>query len=60
MEEFIFGTLATDQLKLINHRARHRGLQHAHQVSPRDPKPGQPITLTVFVGVDTSVDQMVC
>ncbi|MBA3871458.1 MAG: alpha-amylase [Anaerolineae bacterium] len=60
MEEFIFGILATDQLKLLNHRARHRGLQHAHQISPRDPEPGQPITLTVYVGVDTTVDQVVC
>src|ERR1044071_8128808 len=60
MEEFIFGVLATDQLKLIHHRARHLGLQHAHQISPRDPIPGQPITLTLYVGVDTAVDQIVC
>ena len=60
MEEFIFGTLANDQLKLINHRARHRGLQHAHDISPRDPAPGQPITLTVHVGANLAFDQMVC
>jgi cyclomaltodextrinase / maltogenic alpha-amylase / neopullulanase len=60
MEEFIFGTLATDQLKLMHHRARHRGLHHAHEISPRDPKPGQPITLTVYVGTNVSVDRMVC
>lgn len=60
MEEFIFGTLATDQLKLIHHRARHRGLQHAHEIAPRDPLPGQPITLTVYVGANVSVDRVVC
>ncbi len=60
MEEFIFGTLATDQLKLMHHRARHHGLQHAHEVFPQDPQPGQPITLTVHVGTDVTVDRVIC
>ncbi len=60
MEEFIFGTLATDQLKLIHHRTRHRGLQHAHDISPRDPTPGQAITLTLYIGANFSFDQIVC
>ena len=28
MEEFTFGTLATDELKLVHHRAARSGLQH--------------------------------
>ncbi len=60
MEEFIFGTLATDQLKLIRHRASHRGLIHAHDISPRDPQLGQPITLTVQVGTNLTLDHLVC
>lgn len=60
MEEFIFGTLATDQLKLMHHRASRRGLQHQHELSPRDPEPGQAITLTVYLGTNFSADSVVC
>jgi len=60
MEEFIFGTLATDQLKLMHHRAARRGLQHARDVEPRNPLPGQPITLTVWAGVNLTADAVAC
>jgi len=60
MEEFIFGTLATDELKLVHHRASRRGLQHAHDLSPRDPLPGEPVTLTVRVGPDLEAEQIAC
>ncbi len=60
MEEFIFGTYATDQLKLIHHRGERRGLQHQHLIEPRNPEPGQPITLTVTLGVDLCADHIVC
>jgi cyclomaltodextrinase / maltogenic alpha-amylase / neopullulanase len=60
MEEFIFGTLATDELKLVHHRAAQSGLQHGHDRMPRDPEPGQPITLTVRVGPDLAADRVAC
>lgn len=60
MEEFIFGTLATDQLKLMNHRAGGRGIHHQHQITPLDPEPGQPITLTVTVGPNLDADFVAC
>ncbi len=60
MEEFTFGTLATDELKLIHHRAALQGLQHAHDLSPQDPKPGQPVTLTVRVGPGLDADYVAC
>ncbi len=60
MEEFIFGTLATDQLKLMHHRAARRGLQHARETEPRNPQPGQPITLTVWAGVNLTADAVAC
>ena len=60
MEDFVFGTLATDELKLIHHRALRRGVQHAHAISPRDPLPGQPVTLSVTIGPDLQADQLVC
>lgn len=60
MEEFIFGTLATDQLKLMNHRLGARGLHHAHAISPRNPRAGERITLTAYVGPDLTLDEMAC
>jgi cyclomaltodextrinase / maltogenic alpha-amylase / neopullulanase len=60
MEEFVFGTLATDELKLVHHRAALRGLQHAHDLAPRDPLPGEPVTLTVQVGPDLDARHVAC
>ncbi len=58
--DFIFGTLATDDLKLIHHRTYHSGLQHAHRITPQDPQPDDPITLTVWLGPDIAADRVVC
>ena len=41
MEDFIFGTMATDELKVVHHRATRAGWQRAHELSPRDPLPGR-------------------
>ncbi len=60
MEEHIFGTYATDALKLVHHRAMRRGLQHRHDLAPQDPAPGQPVTLTVRAGPDLAVDRAAC
>ncbi len=60
MEDFVFGALATDDLKLVYHRAEHRGLQHNHAIEPRDPLPGEPVILTVQVGPDLTASQIAC
>jgi cyclomaltodextrinase len=60
MEEFLFGTFATDELKLVHHRASRRGVQHRHDLSPRDPVPGQPVRLRVYAGPDLDADQVAC
>lgn len=60
MEEFIFGTYATDDLKLVHHRAARSGLQHRHDLNPLDPQPGEPVTLTVRVGPDLPADCVAC
>lgn len=60
MEDFVFGTLATDNLKLLHHRARRRGIQHAYQIEPRDPKPDEPIILSVTLGPDLAALRVVC
>ena len=60
MEEFTFGTLATDELKLLHHRVARSGLQHDHMLEPRDPLPGEAVTVTVRVGADLSADNAAC
>ena len=60
MEEFTFGTLATDELKLVHHRAARSGLQHGHDLAPADPLPGQPVTITVRLGPDLAADHVTC
>ncbi len=60
MEEFTFGTLATDELKVVHHRTARRGLQHSHDLAPADPLPGQPVTITVRLGPDLAADQVTC
>ena len=58
--DIIFGTYTTDELKLIHHRANRQGLHHQHALSPADPLPGNPVTLSVWVGTDTAFDYVVC
>jgi hypothetical protein len=60
VEEFIFGTLATDALKLVHHRAARQGVHHRHDLTPRDPLPGQPVAITITVGPDVTVDGAAC
>jgi len=60
MEDFIFGTLSTDLLKLLYQRTTQRGLQHAYASIPQDPKPNEPIKLIVQSGPDVMIDQIAC
>lgn len=58
--DFIFGTLATDELKLVHHRVARRGVQHNHMLYPRDPQPGDAVTITVRTGADLAIDRVAC
>lgn len=60
MQDMIFGTLATDELKLVDHRARGRGVQHASLIEPLDPVPDEPVTLTLTIGPDLKADRAAC
>lgn len=60
MEEIIFGTHATEELRLLHRAATHMGLQHRYDLDPHDPLPGQPVTLAVEVGPDLPLDRIVC
>ena len=48
--DFVFGTLATDELRLAQLRAATLGVRHGHDVRPADPEPDEPATITVRVG----------
>jgi len=52
MEDFIFGTLATDESRIAHLRNTRGGITHAHKRLPRDPLPGQPIQIDLTVGPD--------
>lgn len=53
--DFIFGTLATDELRLAELRARTKGIWHGGRIAPMDPEPGETIALTVNAGSDVDV-----
>jgi len=48
--DFVFGTLATDDLRLAQLRASGSGLHHGHDLEPADPDPGVPVTIGVMLG----------
>lgn len=50
MDDFIFGTLATDEKRLAHLRDGWSGVTHRQQRSPRDPSPGQPVKLVLTTG----------
>lgn len=52
MEDFIFGTLATDESRIKHLRQTLGGVTHAHKRIPRDPQPGQPIQIFLTLGPD--------
>jgi glycosidase len=56
--DFVFGTLATDDLRLAQIRAAAAGVDHAHDLTPRDPDPGQPIVIRVRLGAAVDADHV--
>jgi cyclomaltodextrinase / maltogenic alpha-amylase / neopullulanase len=50
MEDFIFGTLATDESRLKHLIKIHGGVTHNHNRLPRDPQPGQPTQIFLTLG----------
>ncbi len=59
MEDFVFGGIEADEQQLLaDERNRWRGIRHQYAIEPLDPQPGEPVTVTVFVGPDVTVDQV--
>jgi len=57
MEDFIFGTLATDESRIKHLRDLRGGITHAHKRLPLDPLPGQPIQIDLTIGPSFSQNQ---
>jgi cyclomaltodextrinase / maltogenic alpha-amylase / neopullulanase len=55
-QDFIFGTLATDELRLDAIRAEHAGFSHNSCIEPLDPEPSQPVRVTVGLGEIDAVE----
>lgn len=50
MEDFIFGTLASDALRLEHVRGLRSGITHHFNRQPYAPKPGQPVQIELSLG----------
>ena len=57
MDDFIFGSLSTDELRVRHIRAARSGITHLQQRSPRDPLPGQLVSIELTVGPDHFFDR---
>jgi glycosidase len=55
MDDFIFGTMDTDSLRLKHYMQTHLEISHQSNRFPLDPRPGEPVTLTITVGQDQDV-----
>src|SRR5947209_7732975 len=58
MEDFIFGTLATDELRVQALITARRGLTHNYRAMPRDPEPGQAVRIEVSAGSNAPVEEV--
>jgi cyclomaltodextrinase len=56
--DFVFGTLATDALRLADLRATAAGLDHGHDLTPPDPEPDEPVTIRVTLGPTVRADRV--
>jgi cyclomaltodextrinase len=59
-QDFVFGTLATSELRVARLRGLAAGAWHAHDLEPLDPRPGDPILVRVTLGPDVDADHVTC
>lgn len=59
-EEFSFGTLATDDLRLKQIKQQRTGLNHLNRITPLDPLPGQPVKLLAVSGGGYVPERVLC
>ena len=57
MEDFVFGTLATEALRIAYTRGLHGGITHHFARKPYAPKPGEPVQVELTLGPDQTCDR---
>lgn len=57
MDDFIFGALPTIEVRLQQLTQLRKGVSHQQARSPRDPQPGQAVTLELSIGPDHPCDR---
>ncbi len=57
MDDFIFGTLATEEKRLERVRALRAGVTHNFNRAPHTPRPGQQVKIALTVGPDHPCDR---
>ena len=57
MDDFIFGTLSSDEARIAHLTAQRGGVTHAHRRDPRDPLPGEAIEIHLTVGPSYPFDR---
>ena len=50
MDDFVFGSLSSDESRIAQLQARREGITHNHQRIPRDPQPSQPVQVDLTLG----------
>lgn len=58
MSDFIFGRMASDESHIAHLKQIYSGVSHHYEITPRDPRPGQPVQLSVTAGPDAAVTDM--
>jgi glycosidase len=59
LADFVFGGIEQDDPQLLEtERASCAGIRHRHALQPADPRPHQPVRITVQVGPELAVDRL--
>lgn len=59
LADFVFGGIEADEARLLaTERTARNGIRHFHRLDPIDPLPDQPVTLSVQVGSELSIDRL--
>ena len=60
MNETLFGSFATIEKRVAYARAQCNGIQHQHKLTPQVPQAGDSPTLTILVGLEVTIKQLIC
>jgi len=60
MDDFIFGTTGFSERRAVQFRQQLAGVVHHHRTEPLSPRPGQPVTIWLWVGDGQRIDAACC